>query len=31
MANLNDLYTAILTGKLPVAVAITKEAIEEKR
>ena len=29
MANLNDLYTAILTGKLPVAVAITKEAIEE--
>lgn len=29
MVNLNDLYTAILTGKLPVAVETTKEAMAD--
>lgn len=29
MANLENLYTAILTGKLPLAVEVTKEAIAE--
>lgn len=29
MANLDELYTAILTGKLPVAVEVTKEALSQ--